>query len=612
MDNKRDLSTEIELLKKENLALNETLQFNEKFSGEYLALFNRMNEGIALNELVYNNSGEAVDYLVKHVNTAFAKILDKPASEVINKTSVEIFNSENPPFLDIFVKVAETGIPVSLELFFAPVQKYFKISAYSSHKGNFATVFEDISHRKYMENTLRERIISLTQPIGSFEEVRFTDLFNIDEIQKIQDTFAEATGVASIITTPDGTPITKPSSFCNLCINVIRKSPKGLANCMMSDSIIGAASTNGPNLQPCLSGGLYDGGAGITVGNHHIANWLIGQVMDEEYDVEGMRKYAREIEVDEELFMRELKNVYKMPKSKFRKICEALYLIANQISELALNNLQQARYISERFKNEEKIKNLNTELLQKNKELEEILYVASHDLRSPLVNIQGFSKELKEGIDKITAFIDKAEDINNLKIQVKKVLDENINESFDYIFKNTRKMDLLLSGLLRLSRIDRSAVLMKNVRMNNLVKEVLKTFDYQIQVSRCEIITDQLPDCYCDEFMVFQVLSNYIDNAIKFISPDRQGRIKISGKLSGDLVVYCIADNGKGISLENKEKIFNLFERLDHKIQGEGLGLTIVKKIISKHSGSCWVESEPGNGSSFYFSLPQSAINGAI
>lgn len=611
MENNRDNPSKLELLKKENLSVNETILFNEKFAAEYLTLFGKMNEGIAFQEIEYGDSGLPVNYIVRHINSAYLKIFNKTALEVIDKKITDIFNIENPPFLDILAKVTENGIPVSVELFFASLKKYFKVSIYSSEKGKFATVYEDISHRKYMENTLRERIISLTQPIGFNEEVNFLDLFDLDEIQKIQDTFAEATGVASIITYPDGTPITKPSNFCNLCKNVIRKSAKGLANCMVSDSIIGAASTNGPNLQPCLSGGLYDGGAGITVGNKHIANWLIGQVLDEDYNREGMRNYARQIEVDENLFMKELDNVPRMSREKFSKICEALYLIANQISELALNNLQQARFISERFKNEEKIKTLNVGLTDKNRELEEILYVASHDLRSPLVNIQGFSKELKEGVDKITGYVKNIDDVNKIRGLVYEVLDENINESFDYIFKNTRKMDLLLSGLLRLSRLDRSAVLMKNVKMSSLARDVIKTFDYQIQVTNCEIVAVNLPDCYCDEFMIFQVLSNYIDNAIKFNFPGRQPIVKISGKLSGGSVVYCVSDNGKGISPEYKDKIFDLFSRLDTKVAGEGLGLTIVKKIISKHSGSCWVESELGSGSSFYFTLPAISSNEA-
>ena len=604
---RRDLSAEIEELKKENLLLRDRLAAENKFDSDYNDLFKNLNEGVAVNELIYDKSGRAVDYIVRQINPAYEKITNKKAVNVIGKRATEVYNVETPPLLEIFTKVAETGISATFELNFTPASRYFKISAYSSKKGSFTAVFEDISHRKFMENTLRERIISLTQPIGDVSDLGFEDVFDLEAIQKIQNIFADATGVASIITKPDGTPITRPSNFCNLCTNIIRKSPKGLANCIKSDSIIGRSNSDGPNIQRCLSGGLFDGGASISIGDHHIANWLIGQVLDEDYNEEVMRKYAREIEVDEELFLRELKSVHKMSTERFQKIGNALFLIANQLSELTLHNLQQARYISERMKTEEKIKILNTELLDKNKELEQIVYVASHDLRAPLVNIQGFSKELKEGIDKLVSIIDSSSDTAFLKNSVEKILNEDISVSFDYIFKNARKMDLLISGLLRISRLDRSVFTVKLVNMNRLLREVIKTFEYQIGNTGCEIVIETLPDSYCDEFMVFQVLSNMIDNAIKFSVPEKRLSIKISGKAVENSIEYCVSDNGKGISYEKQEKIFELFRRLDNNVTGLGIGLTIIKKIISRHNGSCRVESEPGKGSSFYFTLPCTA-----
>ncbi len=114
--------------------------------------------------------------------------------------------------------------------------------------------------------------------------IRFTDLFNLDEIQRLQDLFSDATGVASIITHPDGTPITKPSNFCRLCKDIIRNTELGRLNCYQSDAILGRLSSSGPVVQPCLSSGLWDAGASITVNGKHIANWLIGQVRNEELD----------------------------------------------------------------------------------------------------------------------------------------------------------------------------------------------------------------------------------------------------------------------------------------------------------------------------------------
>jgi len=121
----------------------------------------------------------------------------------------------------------------------------------------------------------------------SKNEYRFEDLFDVEEIQKIQNAFSLAMGVASVITNPDGTPITQPSGFCELCLE-IRKTKKGLINCMLSDSIIGKPNSSGPIIQKCLSGSFLDAGTSIMVNDHHVGNWLIGQVVEDNtnYDIQ--------------------------------------------------------------------------------------------------------------------------------------------------------------------------------------------------------------------------------------------------------------------------------------------------------------------------------------
>ena len=202
--------------------------------------------------------------------------------------------------------------------------------------------------RRHMEILLEKRIISLTLPLDNPENIRFEELFNIKDIQHLQDAFSDATGVASLITQIDGTPITRPSNFCHLCSNIIRKTEKGLANCGRSDAALGALCVDGPIVKPCLSGGLWDAGAGISVGGRHIANWLIGQVRDETQTEEKMREYAREIGADEQSFLAAFNEVPSMSLDKFEKIADTLFLLAEQLSTLAYQNVQQARYITER------------------------------------------------------------------------------------------------------------------------------------------------------------------------------------------------------------------------------------------------------------------------
>lgn len=174
-------------------------------------------------------------------------------------------------------------------------------------------------------------------------------LFNIDKLQIIQDMFAHKTGVASLITEIDGVPITKPSNFCRLCMNIIRKTEKGAANCMKSDAIIGKYNPNGPTIQPCLSGGLWDAGVSFTINQTHTANWLIGQVLNEEQatDLSKMMLYAQKIGADLNDFSQAISFVNVMDLDKFTCISHALFLFSTQLSHLAMKsettNLEEGR-----------------------------------------------------------------------------------------------------------------------------------------------------------------------------------------------------------------------------------------------------------------------------
>jgi len=187
------------------------------------------------------------------------------------------------------------------------------------------------------------------------KDIQFSDIFDIIELQHIQDLFSDATGVASIITHPDGTPITRPSNFCRLCNEIIRKTEIGLTNCFKSDAEIGRPNPEGPVIQPCLSGGLWDAGASIIVGGKHIANWLIGQVKNEELDLDQMVQYAEEIGADKESFLNALNEVPVMSKEKFEKISQMLFSFASEISSKAYQNSQLKQSIEERSRAEKEL-----------------------------------------------------------------------------------------------------------------------------------------------------------------------------------------------------------------------------------------------------------------
>ena len=224
----------------------------------------------------------------------------------------------------------------------------------------------EVAERKRMEAALEKRLVALTRPLDHPEGITFEDLFDPTAIQRLQDEFSAATGVASIITHPDGTPITQPSNFCRLCAGIIRCTQTGCANCFRSDALLGHQHPEGPLIQPCLSGGLWDAGASITVGDRHIANWLIGQVRDETQSDEKMREYARVIGADEAAVVEAFHQVPAMPLARFAQIAQVLFTLTNQISASAYQNVQQARFISERKQAEEALRESERSLRESN------------------------------------------------------------------------------------------------------------------------------------------------------------------------------------------------------------------------------------------------------
>ncbi|MBM9613089.1 PAS domain S-box protein [Desulfobulbus rhabdoformis] len=226
------------------------------------------------------------------------------------------------------------------------------------YKGRTVRVaeFRDITKFKQLEEALEKRLVALTCPATQESRVSFKELFDLDRIQQIQDEFANATRVASIITHPNGEPITRPSNFTRLCSSIIRQTEVGCANCFKSDAALGRHNPEGPIVQPCLSGGLLEAGASITVGGHHVANWLIGQVRNEYQDETSLRKYADEIGVDEEIFMEAFAEVPSMERKRFEQIAQSLHTLANQLSLSAYQNIQQARAMTERRQAEEALR----------------------------------------------------------------------------------------------------------------------------------------------------------------------------------------------------------------------------------------------------------------
>jgi signal transduction histidine kinase len=244
-------------------------------------------------------------------------------------------------------------------------------------------------------------------------------------------------------------------------------------------------------------------------------------------------------------------------------------------------------------------------ITEKNNELESYLYVASHDLRSPLINIQGFSKRLQKQLDELIQLLSDCKLELAKKADIDRIVVENMPKTQNFILSNVSKMDALINGLLQISRTGRLAMTVKKVDMSQLFNKIIAAYDFQIAELLAQVKIGDISDCFGDENQLNQLFSNIIDNALKYRDSNRQLEIEIASEIRYDKVIYTISDTGIGIKSRDIERIWDVFYRVDSVSSeaGEGIGLSITKRIANKHKGKIWVESEVGKGSIFYVEL---------
>lgn len=248
--------------------------------------------------------------------------------------------------------------------------------------------------------------------------------------------------------------------------------------------------------------------------------------------------------------------------------------------------------ITQRKEDELRLKLLAEELVAKNKELETIVYVVSHDLRSPLLNVQGFGNALTRACGELKAKLGDSPDAD-----LQRLFTTDIPRALGFIEAGVTKMDTLLTGFLRFSRLGRVALQIQPLAMHKLVNGAVQVLKFQTEQADAVIEVGALPDCLGDPTLVGQVFSNLLDNALKYRHPVRRCHVSIEAKIEDGKAIYIVRDNGIGIAGEHQPKVFDLFHRLDpKKTQGEGLGLTIAQRILERQHGHIWLESHPGEG----------------
>ena len=241
--------------------------------------------------------------------------------------------------------------------------------------------------------------------------------------------------------------------------------------------------------------------------------------------------------------------------------------------------------VSER---QEAIRNLaaqREELQRSNADLEQFAYVASHDLQEPLRMVATYTELLAE--------------------RYQGQLDQRADKYIQYTVDGARRMQQLIKELLEYSRVSSNAKVPIQVESGLIVENAIQALKASIEETRAEIERDELPAVRADQAQLAQVFQNLIGNAIKFHG-DRTPHIRIGAERRNGQCIFSVADNGIGIDKQYADRVFQMFQRLHERGQyeGSGIGLAIVKKIVERHGGRVWFDSEPGCGTTFYFSVP--------
>ncbi len=605
---------------------------------KYRQLFEQMTEGFALHELILDQNGEAKDYRFISVNPAFEKQTGLQAELVTGKTAREVLPNFEDHWLSIYSEVALTGKSTEFESYSSDLRSYFRVSSFSPKKGFFATIFENINQRvtaeKELQNTknyLENLINFANSPIIVWNASAQIQLFN--------HAFEKLTGYKASEVTGRKLDILFPeSSMADSNLKIKEALTSNLETIeipiLTSDNQIRTILWNSANIYDPDSGEVvstiaqgYDiteriqaenevrlakAKLDLALENANIGIWtwdIFNNHLDcderiarmfgvDPAELLGFEDFERCI-YDEDIahFNRAMNKALKENKSLdtiFRiklKSGDFNYIDAKAKLEtdqdgnayrmtgvcLDITAMQKATELT--------MISLNEDLLRSNKELEEFAYVASHDLQEPLRMVSSFTQLLAA--------------------RYKDKLDSQAKEFIDFAVDGAQRMQRLINDLLQYSRIKTRGKALSFTDLNDVIKQTLHNLSIKIKEKNAIITYDQLPVVNADDGQMVQLFQNLIDNSLKFCN--NQPVIHISVAEENGNYRIILHDNGIGIEPQYFDRIFQIFQRLHLRDEygGTGIGLAICKRIVERHGGKIWVESN-GEGAQFQFTIKKS------
>ncbi|MCC8391118.1 CHASE3 domain-containing protein [Paraburkholderia sp. MMS20-SJTR3] len=270
----------------------------------------------------------------------------------------------------------------------------------------------------------------------------------------------------------------------------------------------------------------------------------------------------------------------------------------------------EARFHADLERRTVELARINETLRQQTQENEMFIYSVSHDLRAPLVNLQGFSKELIRAGDELRAAVRGSSLAAATRQRIERIVDEDIGEALHYLQTAVLRASHIIDALLRLSRVGRVEYRRQRVDMRDIVQRVVDAMQGSIRARRARVTVGELPAVWGDPTALEQIFANLVGNAVNYQDPKRASRIEIGTTPAPpgvhSLRIFYVRDNGLGIPEIALPRLFNAFQRLHGTATaGEGIGLALVRRMVERHGGRVWAESKEGTGTTLYLSLPE-------
>jgi PAS domain S-box-containing protein len=577
----------------------------------YGLLFENMLDGYAYCRMIYED-GQPQDFIYLAVNPAFETLTG--LKDVVGKRVSQVIpniRQSDPELFDIYSRVALGGVPQRFEMYVQSLGIWFSISVFSIQKETFTAVFENISVRREAEAQLRyqadllayvhEAVIAsdknyiLTawnqsaETIYGWKAEEVLGRFGIDVLQTVFPEADKARMLQEINVSghyigeatqvrKDGTRF--PVEVASIVLHDSQGQIRGYISLnrdisdrkRAAEEIAKLARFPSENPYPVIrvdreGAILYANPAGRRL----LSTWgctegdLSPQFLREKVD-EAFEKQAAQIVETE---------------SGGRFFSVSIVPVVN--SDYA--NLYGSD-ITERKQAEEVLERERAELARSNAELEQFAYVASHDLQEPLRMVSSYMQLLER--------------------RYKGRLDQDADDFIGFAVDGAERMQHLINDLLAYSRVGTRGKPFEPISCNNVLELALDNLQLAIQDNKASVTHDPLPEVTGDEAQLVQLFQNLIANAVKFHREEKP-QVHIGVQEGKKEWVFSVRDNGIGIDPQYAERIFVIFQRLHSRtqFQGTGIGLAICKKIVQRHGGRIWVESQPGKGATFFFTLPK-------